>query len=180
MKNTSWYITERSSKLEQIYKKYGTLMVKLAFQIVKDSDAANDVLHDSIMKISKYLDKIEDVNSAKTRSYVLTVTHSVAIDWYNRRKKENIVELEAVAYDIADEQNIEQELEQKHNKEYIIKILTKLKPNYSEILTLKYLHGLSDNEIADVLNISQSLVRKRLERARKSMKKLLVGSEIDE
>ncbi len=176
MDNQGWHIGKSSSKLEQIYYKYSTLMVSLAYQIVKDTDSANDVLHDSIMKIAKNLDKIEDVDSPRTRSYVLTITHSTAIDRFNKQKKGNLVELESVDYDIADEQNVEKEIEQKRDKQYIMDILGKLKPNYNKILTLKYLHELSDSEIADILNISQSLVRKRLERARKSMKKLMVGN----
>lgn len=177
MQNQTWHIVKTSNKLEQIYNKYSTLMIKLAYQIVKDIDSANDVLHDSIMKIAKNIDKIQDVESAKTKSYVLTITYHTAIDLYNQRKKENIVQLEAVDYELTDDYNLEEHVECKQTKEYIQKMLAKLKPSYSEVLTLKYLHEFSDSEISAILKISPALVRKRLERARKSMKKLMLGSD---
>ena len=44
---------------------------------------------------------------------------------------------------------------------------------YREIIELKVVHDLSDKQIADVLGISNSAVRKRLQRAREILRNKL-------
>ena len=57
--------------------------------------------------------------------------------------------------------------------EYIYQQLMNLPEEYREILLLKVLYQLPNDKIAKLIRISTSLVRKRLERARKMLQSSL-------
>ena len=56
---------------------------------------------------------------------------------------------------------------------WMLDMLTKINPAYSDILTLRYYYDYTNSEIAKVINITEGNVRVRLHRARKSIKKII-------
>lgn len=124
--------------------------------------------------MQKYICKIDDISSNKTKHLIVTIVKNTAIDIYRKKKKnytihideiENIIESEAQPLDDLIINTAEaKELSEK---------LSKLKIEYAEILTLKYYHQFSDSEIADILNIEAGNVRIRLHRAKNALKKLM-------
>ena len=55
----------------------------------------------------------------------------------------------------------------------ILEILLNLPPKYKEVLLLHYVEGYKCHEICRILNITESTVKKRLERGRNLLKKNL-------
>ena len=70
--------------------------------------------------------------------------------------------------------NYEELTEKYHSSEdnKVMDILMEMKSRDKEILILYYIEGYSCKEIKKILKISESAVKKRLERARKNFKKL--------
>lgn len=85
---------EERTKFEEIYKKYGKLMKYVAYNILRDDSLAEDAVHNAFLKLIKYLDRIEDVDCHKTKSFVVIVTESVSKDMYAKRKREATVNIE--------------------------------------------------------------------------------------
>ncbi|RRH15882.1 RNA polymerase sigma factor, partial [Clostridioides difficile] len=81
---------EERIKFEEIYIKYKKLMFYVANQILKDDVLAEDAVHSSFLKIIDNLDKVNDVNSPKTKGFVVIIVKRISINIYNRRKKEEI------------------------------------------------------------------------------------------
>lgn len=163
---------EEKGKFERIYHNYKNIMLSCAYSILKDESLSEDAVHDAFMRILSNLSKIDEVDSPRTRGFVVVVTENVAKTIYNKRNRVKLIELdENIPYD----ESLEQSAEQNITAEYIAEKIALLPDNYKSVMTLRYSHGLSDKEIASVLGISHSLVRKRLERGRKALGKLLGG-----
>ena len=167
---------EDKSKLEQLYYEYRELMKYIALDILKDNAAAEDAVHDAFLKLIHYLDGIEDVYSHKTKSFIVIVIKSVSLDHYRKANKHATVNIDDVSesslsiyepYEKADSLDVQIVLSK-------IKILPE---SYRDILELKIYYGYSDRKIADILHISHSAVRKRLQRARNTLEKLLNDRE---
>lgn len=164
---------EEKSKMEELYHTYKGLMLKVAFDILKDYDLANDALHNSFLKIVHHLNKLDQVSCHKTKAYMVIVIENVSKTMYNKRKKQESFSFDELAYEVQDENNLEEDVSNELTVQYVYEKI-KLLPNiYKEILTLKYVNDLSDKEIAKVLQISNSAVRKRFERARIKLTELL-------
>ena len=62
---------------------------------------------------------------------------------------------------------------QRDNRAVIASKIKQLPEMYRSILILRYIHGYNSKEIADILNLNDGIVRKRLERARRELTVLL-------
>lgn len=177
----SFYLTlvdteEEKGKFERIYHKYKNLMLSCAYSILKDESLAEDAVHDAFMRILANLDKIDEVDSPRARGFVVVITENVSKTMYNKVNRVKVVELDE---NIPMDENVEQNAEQNLTAKLIAEKIAQLPENYRSVMVLKYRNGLSDKEIAKSLGISHALTRKRLERGRKALGKLL-GGIIDE
>ena len=159
---------EDKRKFEKLYKEYRQIMFYIANRILRDEYLSEDVVHQSFIRIMKNLDKIGEVESRKTKAFVIVVVENIAIDFYRKRSKENRVsfdEVEIYISDVIEEDN----LVLSHIEEAILK----LPINYSSVLRLKYSQGYSNKEIADILSISEANVRQRISRGKKKLQEIL-------
>ncbi len=160
---------EEKSKFEKLYYDYKALMKYIAFDILKDEQLAEDAVHNAFIKLTNYLDKIDDTDCHKTKGFIVIVIRSVAKDMYRRRKRELEFSInEDITYRVSDEFS----LTSFDVGEIVSKIET-LPEIYKDVLILKYIQEIENSEIADVLNIKQATVRKRLERAKIMLAELL-------
>ncbi|MFL0195864.1 RNA polymerase sigma factor [Clostridium sp. WILCCON 0269] len=161
---------ENKSKFELIYKKYNKLMFYIANGILKNILWAEDAVHDSFVKIIENLDKIQDVDCYRTRSWIVIIVRNQSINLYNHRKKRWYIPLEKVEYMIYEDfEDVLLEYKDNTNLEQLGglgKAIMKLPIIYRDIVTLKFIHELTNKEIATLLNINEATVRKRIERAK--------------
>lgn len=163
------------SKLEQIYKKYKHLMFYIANDILNDTHESEDVVQNSIIKIANYIEKIEDINSNKTKHLIVTIVKSTSIDIYRKKKNNPTTNIDEVKDIIkSDDLPLDDLIIKFSDAKELSEKLAKLKNEYADILTLKYYYQLNDKEIADILNIKSGNVRIRIHRARNALKKLII------
>ncbi len=159
-------------KFEKIYNRYKRLMLSAAYEILGDTSLSEDAVHEAFIRILKNLDKVGEVDSPRTKGFVMIVTENVAKTMYRKRSKMQVVELSdelPQADDIAD--RVEGEM----TAEYLASLIARLPERLRQVMLLKTLHNLSDNEVASALGISGSAVRKRLQRAREQLRTMMGG-----
>jgi len=154
----------------EFYNKYKKMMFWIANQILKDERDIEEVVQDSFIKIIRNLDKIEKINSKKTKSFISIIVKNTAIDVY-RKNLSNKVEVELDDNFIFPSDELKEvEIEGLNNIEIAIMKLTEI---YKEVFLLKYSHELENNEIAKLLNIKESTVRVRLARGKEKLEFIL-------
>lgn len=164
---------EEKSKLEMLYCEYRHLMKYIAFDILHDDKLAEDAVHAAFLKLINHLEKIDEIKCHKTKAFIVIITKSVSIDILRKETRHRLISIddpeqpEIPAPDNNDNTGVQN----------ILSAIKKLPDTYRDILELKAYYELSDKEIADVLGISHSAERKRLERARNALRKLLDEEE---
>ena len=154
---------ENKSKFESVYSKYKNLMLNRAYDIIKDSDLAEDAVHNAFLSILKNLSKINDVESKETKGYILVIVENAAKKIYNQEHK-------IITTDYKDDElniSAEESFENKNAVQTVKKQIESLPEIYIGVMILKFFNGLDDKEIASALAISVSTVRKRIMRGRK-------------
>ena len=151
---------EDKNKFEILYEKYRNLMYKVAFNVVKDEYFAEDAVHDTFVKIAKNMSEIGDVEDKKTRNFIMVVTKNTALDSYRKRTE---------SADSAEE-DYEGSTENR-----VLDIIRNMSDGYKNVFLLKYVNGLSNGEIADVLGITEATIRKRLSRGKEIIENTLEG-----
>lgn len=165
---------EEISKFELIYSTYKKQMYYTANNILKDSHLAEDAVHNAFLRIINNLEKIEDINSHKTKGLIVIIVKNVSIDIYRKNKKERD---NTIFIDDLDDINGYDEINKNEIGDLEIAI-SKLPENYKQVFLLKFSHELTDNEISEILDIKSDNVRKRISRGREKLKNILKKMEV--
>lgn len=165
-------------KIEMLYNKYKFFMYEQAYNILNDTYMAEDAVHQAFIKIIKNIDKIEDINSTKSRNFLGVICRNVAIDLYNE-KKQKFVPIEEI--EILEDKKLEFVNEIIISDESVRRIkdaINRLPVIYKDTLLLERFYGYSQKEIAEILGISIEAVYKRSIRARNMLLKILESEAI--
>lgn len=158
---------EDKNKFEQIYQAYHAQMYWAAYGILKNQHYAEDAVSQAFFKMIDHLDHIEHIHSKRTQAYVITIAEHTAIDCYRKIQRENTTTL--------DEWEVTSEYSEafSHGDNDVASAINSLPVNYAIVLRLRYSQGYSDEEIAQMLDITQENVRTRVKRAKKKLKVIL-------
>ena len=164
---------EEKSKLEKLYYEYRNLMKYVAFGILNNNEQAEDAVHEAFIKLTRYLDGIEEIKCHKTKSFIVIIIRSVSLDMLAKEKKHKIYPIE----NIEDTCCVDDDIFEKIEVEELYNKIKNLPDVYTDVLELKVYYDLSNKQIGDILEISPQTVRKRLQRARNAFKELLIKGE---
>lgn len=162
------------TKEREIYEKHYIKVYKTAFFIVKDQGLAQDITQETFIKAFKNMDTLQ--NQEKMESWITTIATRTSIDFLRKQKKgnENLEEdVEIIKGINKSEDNPSNHLNKEEINEKLRIEMKKLKPEYREILLLKYMNDMTDEEIAKEINEKVGTVKSRLHRAKQQLKKNL-------
>jgi RNA polymerase sigma-70 factor, ECF subfamily len=166
---------EEKSKFVQVYETYQYFMWYVANEVLQDKYLAEDAVQEAFLALTRHLDKIEEVKSTKTKNFVATIVKSKSIDII--RKKKN--HMEDYEEDIVGEstENILDDYIQKEEHGKIVNAIYQMEELYRVVFEYKYLHELSDKEIAQILEVTPKVVNVRLFRGKKKLKEILMKED---
>ena len=155
---------------------YQHLVYRLAIQITKNLDDANDVLQDTFLKVYDSIHSFRHDSAFETWLYRIVV--NLSIDAVNRRKRRreslfSTVGETTIQQEIDPRQDPTREVEEKELREWVTQAVNSLSLNHRTVVVLHELQGLSHPQIADILGCSEGTVRSRLHYARKKLRILL-------
>lgn len=160
--------SQQQKLLADIYAKYKYLLYTAAKEVLQDDYLAEDAVHNAFIKISRNLDKIDDIESFRTKRFLITIAKNAALDIYRKRKlrwdKEiNISDIGEIPIEHARE--MEDAFEE---------LFFNLPQKYKDVLFLK-VSDYSNKETAQILGITEFAVQKRFSRAKQLLRKSLKG-----
>lgn len=172
------FVLERKAdedKFEKIYEKYSRLMYSKAYEILQDHYLTEDAVSEAFIRILKNLRKLDDnVPSARTASFVVTVVKNVALTMVEKKNTVEIVSFEE-SYDVQDDNNCEMQIVAGLNAEEILNIVDSLNEDLKQVFLFYYAYEMSLKEIGDCLGITANLAAVRLHRARKKLSERILN-----
>lgn len=157
----------------EMYNKYYKRVYHISNKHLQNHALAEEATQETFLYIAKNFDSFKKDNS-NLKGYISTVARGKAISYFRKEKDylladfedniDNIPEIDDAIFDIYDQMTVRDAIE-------------KLPEASANILQLKYVYGLESLEIAKLYNISNSAVRKRVERAKKLLKSILEEEE---
>lgn len=147
-----------NDEFNEKYYLYKETIYGIAYTYVKNVNDSDDIVQDVFMKYLNSNEKFKTLDNEKF--WLIRVTINTCKSYLKKSWKQR-VELDESKIDI---------VSKKEENSYLFDIVYSLPHKYKEIIVLKYYEDFSINEIAKILNISISAVKKRLERARNMIK----------
>jgi len=141
-------------------------------RMVGDPATAEDLLQESLIKISKGLATFEGKSSLRTWAY--TIATRVAIDYFRRPdQRQNIVELDEAQESWDLHADIGEAFIVDEMNACIREVIDSLPEGYRAALVLHDLEGLTAQETADICRTSLATAKARIHRGRKRLEKAL-------
>ncbi|SEW32887.1 RNA polymerase sigma factor [[Clostridium] fimetarium] len=168
-------------KMEQLYELYESKMYSVAYGILKNVAQAEDVVQDSFMKLTDYLDKIKTVDDSKTKWLAITIVKTTAINVYRKNQRESWLFEYIEEQEMEDPHNvIETKIINMHNHDMLESVMLDMPEIYKQVIKLRYFYELSTIEISALTGVDNRTIRKRIERAKKFIIDRIGGSENEE
>lgn len=152
------------AKFERIYNRYRNLMYHVAYKVLGNHYDAEDAVHQAFVAIIRHLEKIGDIDCPETRSFIVLITERKAIDLIRTSHSEKVIPLKE------DLIGIEIPAPGDHG---LADALAKLPAHYREVLLLRFDNGYSTKELAQMLGMTESGVRKLIGRAKNALGRML-------
>jgi RNA polymerase sigma-70 factor (ECF subfamily) len=164
----------------ELVNRYERKVYRLAKNITRNDEDAEDVLQDAFLKAYTHLDNFK--GDSKFYTWIVRIAVNEALMRLRKRKTDRSVPLdepvelgeETVTREIAVwDDNPEQRYSQEEWRRILDEAVDTLKPDFRTVFVLRDIEELSTEETAETLGISVPAVKSRLLRARLALRETL-------
>lgn len=150
---------------------------RLCNALVLDSDAAADLVQDSLVRAYVHLARCRE--PARFRVWLMRMVRNRSLDYLRERRRADVslsddgvlLRVDAAAAPPPDR------LDQLHQRTSLARALARLSQPLREAFVLRYVEGMSTDEVAELLGTGVSAVKMRAQRARLRLQELLGAVE---
>ena len=151
---------------EKLYYENRILLYSIAMKIINNNALAEEAVSDAFLSIAKNFQTVNILNAHKKHKYLI-ITIRNASNMILRKEKNDLDNLPLDATIITDDDIANVDLQ------ILKKCMRNLNQTDKEIIYLYYSLGMDHKQISDTLCISQAASRKRLQKAKQTLKRLL-------
>jgi RNA polymerase sigma-70 factor (ECF subfamily) len=163
-----------------LVEKYKRLVYRVAIQITRNHEDADDVMQDTFLKVYESIHSFRKDAAFETWLYRIVVNHAMNLVKRRERRYEsplsatNDMEIHPDLRRTADlANNPHLDAERKELQRWVTEAVNRLPVKQRTVVILHEFEGLTHPEIASILNCSEGTVRSRLHYARHKLRDLL-------
>jgi RNA polymerase sigma-70 factor (ECF subfamily) len=151
---------------EHLVERYKVGVFSLCFQILRSREDAEEASQDTFIKAFRARDVYDPTR--KVAPWLLRIASNAARDVLRKRETRIVVDTDLLVAeaDALPDRRDDRSDAQRVDSEEVQRVLGELSEGYRMPLVLKYLNGLTNQEIAESLGMSLSSLKVRLARAR--------------
>ncbi|MGC9111659.1 MAG: RNA polymerase sigma factor [candidate division WOR-3 bacterium] len=166
---------------EELVRRYERKVYNITYRLLGNEQDATEALQDTFLRAYRFIPKFAFKSSFYTWLY--RIATNVSLTRLRRRKNVEVVSLDApvpetddLKFDLPDTgQTPEEVFAQKRLRERLDQAVRELPENYRQVVVLRDLEGLSNEEVSRILKLSVPAVKSRLHRARLALREKLAG-----
>ncbi len=161
----------REQRLNQWIEAYSDTILRTCFLYLSDHSQAEDAAQDTWIKAWKHMDDFERQGVANEKAWLLRIAINTAKD-YRRTAWFRHIDRKKSLEDLP-----QRLLAAEPRDESLTLLVMELPDRYKQVILLYYFQGLTTQETAGALGLSQATVSRRLKKAEALLKTSLTGGE---
>ncbi len=161
---------------ELIYKATIKVLYKIAFNVIREDDTAEDVCHDALIKMTEKDMKFPSINDAKY--WLIRVVRNASLNYVKRRNRASKAYMKAFREDTRTIDSGETAALKAETTSIVKDALDQLPEKLRVVLQLKEYGELNYKEIGRLLGITEGNVKIRVFRAREQLSKLIGENDV--
>jgi RNA polymerase sigma factor (sigma-70 family) len=149
--------------LGEIFQRHHGTVHALCYRLTMQADVADDLAQETFLRLMRYRESFR--GDAKLATWLYRVARNVCSDHFQRRARDRAVDAQW-----SREAAMSRDAGESPGDEILERALAKLAPDRREALVLVRYHGLSYDEVAQVLGCEPGAARVRVHRAMKELR----------
>ncbi len=160
---------ETKDRFLEVYDRYADDIFRFCVLKVSSRDVALDLSQETFMRFWQQLRKGTIIENERALLY--TIARNLVIDWYRKRKDQSLDTLSEAGFEFAgdDQRNVTERAQIRE----VLAVIATLEESSREALTLRFVDGLSPQDIALLSNETANAVSVRINRALKKVQEHL-------
>ncbi len=155
---------EDKLKFQEIYDQYLSLVLYIVNQKLSSHEDVEECVQDVFLHIAQNMEKIEEVDSPKTKCFISVISEGKAVD-----KFRSFARLSAREEELSDDEIAIEDFDEFDCTELKM-VIDSLDEKHKNFLYLTYIFGYTSKEIAKMYNMSDAKVRKIIQFAKQEVK----------
>jgi RNA polymerase sigma-70 factor, ECF subfamily len=151
-----------------LVNKYELMILKFIYNMIKDKEASEDICQEVFITVYNKLYMYN--TNYKLSNWMLQIAKNKCIDYIRKYKRVYEANLEEVQELATKEVSPEEAAEYNETKNLILKFIGELNDADRQIITLRYTENLTFTDIAQILDMSESAVKRRYYKTREKFK----------
>lgn len=153
----------------KIYDKFVDQIFRFIFIKVNSKEIAEDLTSETFLKTWT---AFSNGKISNPKAFLYKTARNLIIDYYRDKSKNNFLSLEEIPEAKDSNPSFFDQILKDEKIALIKSALQELKEEYQEVITLRYLNGLSIKEISQILEKSPEAIRTSLSRAIQALKEI--------
>ncbi len=151
------------SAFVELYNNYSKALFGICLRYSKEKTDAEDILQESFIRIFQNIESFNNIGSFK--GWLKKIVVNVSINYYRKKVKSIIEFTDEEKFENAVDTNVFSELTSKE----ILQLVQSLPEGYRIIFNLFAIEGYKHNEIAEMLQITESTSKTQFMKAKKAL-----------
>lgn len=177
-------MASNSDSLATLYAQYKSLVYNVALSYVQNVEDAEEITQDVFVQLFQSMDSFKQQSSLKTWIYRITINKSLDLLKHKKSQKRFFIfgKRSENEYEIQNISNFEHPgvlLENKEKSKLLFGVINELGENQKTAFILSKIDGLSNPEIATIMELTVSSVESLLFRAKENLRKK-IGNKFEE
>jgi RNA polymerase sigma-70 factor (ECF subfamily) len=161
-------------EVERMFREHHELVYRTAYSILKNAADAEDVLQTVFLRLVRR--EVTPILPGNVKGYFYRAAVNLSLDVVRSKRRYELV-ADAERFDVPVDSFESTNAERLHRR--LTDALTKLNAEAVHLLLLRYAHGYSDKQIAELLGATRGAIAVRLLRARARLRTLMQGKGAD-
>ena len=157
------------SSFKKLYDMYADAALRTAARITGDSELAKDAVQETFIRVYRSIISFDTDRPFKPWFYRILINECSRL----LRKRPKVISLNR----LCDEEGYQVADREREDYMDLYNAVLSLKDIYRIPVVLKYLHGFTEREVADIMELNQNTVKTRLLKAREMLRKKLETAE---
>ncbi len=164
------------SDFKEMYRVLMPVIFKVSYNIVREEEAAEDICHDSFIKMTEKAMQFPSIDDAKY--WMIRVVRNASLNFVKRKVRERKAYSKAFREDTRKADTGEEVVLKKEAIDFVQEALEKLPAKLQAVLHLKEFGSLNYKEIGSILGITEGNVKVRVFRAREQLAKYIGEDDV--
>lgn len=161
---------------KKIYDATMQLLYKISYRVVNDEEAAEDLVHDSLIKMNEKELVFPSLDDAKY--WLIRVVKNASLNYAKRKTRERKAYEKVLREEKRETVSSEVDTLKKETQQKVKEALNKLPEKLRMILILREYADMNYKEIGKVLGITEGNVKVRVFRAREQLAKIIGADDV--